>query len=121
MIFVLLIACAIIASAAACSSSHGSHAGPPQEIPCAVNLVLQNVCQQCHAAPPKNEAPFPLVTYDDTQRDVSGKPLWTYMKSALEAGRMPAPPVELAPADRDTLIAWLGDGAPPRPEGTTCP
>ena len=78
------------------------------------------MCQQCHAAPPRNSAPFPLVTYADTQVVASGKPLWSYMIVALQNGVMPLPPVQIAPADRDTLIRWLDAGAPPRSASDMC-
>jgi hypothetical protein len=76
--------------------------------------VLQRVCQQCHSAPPLNSAPFPLVTYDDTQVVNNGKPIWQYMLVVLQNGTMPLPPVKIDSTDRDTLIRWLNAGAPPR-------
>jgi hypothetical protein len=92
----------------------------PLDIPCDAKRVLETVCQQCHAAPPRNSAPFPLVTYADTQAVASGKPLWSYMIVALQNGVMPLPPVQIAPADRDTLIRWLDAGAPPRSASDMC-
>ncbi len=89
-------------------------------LPCEVNTILENVCQRCHSSPPKNEAPFPLVTYVDTQVVVNGRPIASYMLAALEIGRMPMPPVQLDPADRETLVRWLRDGAPPKPSGLRC-
>ena len=70
------------------------------------------MCQQCHTNPPRNSAPFPLVTYDDTQVIASGMPIWTYMRTAVENRVMPLPPVQIDPVDRDTLISWLESGAP---------
>ncbi len=83
-----------------------------REIPCNVRRVLQVVCQGCHTAPPRNQAPFALVTYADTQVLVGGRPIWAYMRTVLETGAMPLPPVKIDPADRDTLIRWLDAGAP---------
>ena len=83
-----------------------------REIPCDARRVLQVVCQGCHTAPPRNQAPFSLVTYADTQVLVGGKPVWTYMRVVVESGAMPLPPVKIDPADRDTLIRWLDAGAP---------
>jgi hypothetical protein len=60
------------------------------------------------------------VTYADTQVVASGKPLWSYMMVALQNGVMPLPPVQIAPADRDTLIRWLDAGAPPRSSSDMC-
>jgi hypothetical protein len=84
------------------------------ELPCEVNRVLTTVCQQCHEAPPINDAPFSLVTYADTQTNVNGAPIYKYMLTALQAGRMPAQPVQLEADDRAILISWLRAGAPPR-------
>jgi hypothetical protein len=39
-------------------------------------------------------------------------PIWTYMRTVLESGAMPLPPVKIDPADRETLIRWLDAGAP---------
>jgi hypothetical protein len=89
-------------------------------IPCDANRVLENVCQQCHTSPPRNSAPFPLVTYEDTQVIASGQPIWTYMRTALQDGVMPLPPVEIDSADRDTLIRWLDAGAPARTASDQC-
>lgn len=90
------------------------------QIPCDATRVLKSVCQQCHTAPPRNSAPFPLVTYDDTQVVASGKPIWRYMLTALQNGLMPLPPVQIALADRDALIRWLNAGAPPRVTTNDC-
>src|SRR5512140_3441577 len=94
-----------VLGASACSPHH-SPPPPDQELPCDVKHVLETVCQKCHASPPQNQAPFPLVTYADTHTDVSGRPLWNYMQSALESGRMPLPPVDLSAADRAVLLDW---------------
>ncbi|HEV3189657.1 MAG TPA: hypothetical protein VGY54_04125, partial [Polyangiaceae bacterium] len=83
-----------------------------REIPCDAKRVLKVVCQECHASPPRNQAPFALVTYADTQALIGGMPIWTYMRSVLENGAMPLPPVKIDPADRDILLRWLGEGAP---------
>jgi len=60
------------------------------------------------------------VTYADTQVVASGKPLWTYMRSALQNGVMPLPPVPIDPGDRDALIRWLDAGAPARTASDLC-
>jgi hypothetical protein len=83
-----------------------------REIPCDARRVLQVVCQGCHTDPPRNQAPFALVTYADTQVLVGGRPIWAYMRTVLENGAMPLPPVKIDPADRDALIRWLDAGAP---------
>lgn len=91
------------------------------ELPCAPRDVLVRVCQQCHTAPPQNGAPLSLVTYDDVTRTIDGRPVAEWMRRAIEADRMPLPPATLSAADRETLLAWLRDGAPPAPVGTSCP
>jgi hypothetical protein len=102
----------------ACAGRTDPPAPPPaltqdvREIPCDARRVLEVVCQGCHTAPPRNQAPFALVTYADTQVLVGGRPIWTYMRAVLENGAMPLPPVKIDPADRDTLIRWLDAGAP---------
>jgi hypothetical protein len=98
----------------------GAPPDPPAELPCDVDRVLVSVCQQCHASPPRNQAPFPLVTYTDTQMVVTGQPLWTYMLAALKAGRMPLPPALLSDDDRGVLVRWLEASAPARGPDDVC-
>ncbi|MDP9035334.1 MAG: hypothetical protein M3O50_11045 [Myxococcota bacterium] len=90
------------------------------EVPCDARRVLENVCQQCHSNPPRNSAPFPLMTYDDTHAVASGEPLWHYMRIVVKSGVMPLPPVQLGAEDRDTLLRWFEAGAPARAAGDTC-
>jgi hypothetical protein len=90
------------------------------DIPCAPDRVLRSVCQHCHSSPPQNGAPFSLVTYADTQREMDGHPLWFWMEAYVSAGIMPLPPVEISDADRALLLAWLRAGAPPRAAGEAC-
>lgn len=91
-----------------------------REIPCNPKRVLELVCQQCHTAPLRNMAPFPLLTYADTQAVVSGKPIWGYMQKVLVGRMMPLPPVQIEPADRAVLLGWLEAGAPPRLASDVC-
>jgi hypothetical protein len=91
-----------------------------QFVPCDANRVLQSVCQQCHTDPPRNSAPFPLVTYQDTQVVLSGNPLWVHMRNAVDNGIMPLPPVMIDPAARDALLRWLYAGAPARTASDVC-
>jgi hypothetical protein len=87
---------------------------------CAAHVVLQAKCQRCHAEPLENGAPFPLLTYADTQLvDGKGTPRHEKMKAALESDYMPplflqlTPAVEpLSPSERTTLLTWLS-GQPP--------
>ena len=78
-------------------------------------------------APPIHDAPFPLVTYEDTQEPFSeGKLRWQRMKEVVEIDFMPLrglnlePPVEhLTCEEKSTLMGWLEQCAPPE-GGTEC-
>ena len=118
-------ACVCLASLGCVSKTDGRSETSPEaashdDIPCDPKTVLQNVCQKCHSSPPQNSAPFPLVSYDDTQVVMSGKPVWMYMRTVLQTGVMPLPPVTIAPSDLATLLHWLDDGAPPRSATDVC-
>lgn len=85
--------------------------------------VLQRKCQRCHTTPPVNGAPIALLKYSDTQADYpagSGLKVYTRMSYAIRHRTMPRvdyvtdPPVEpLEPAEVDTLLVWLEEGAMP--------
>ncbi len=89
-------------------------------IPCAPNAVLVQVCQQCHSSPMRNGAPFPLVTYSNTQLVIDGEPLYVHMGRALDSDKMPLPPVEISSDDKTVLLEWLTSGAPARADGESC-
>lgn len=85
---------------------------------CEVSEVLQAKCQRCHDAPPANGAPFPLVTYDDTQVEEAGITRWERMQDMVDRRLMPPPGIELDPpaemptaAERELLLAWFDEGA----------
>jgi hypothetical protein len=90
------------------------------ELPCDVEKILANVCQYCHTSPPRNGAPFPLVTYSDTQQRVDGRPIYEYMGIAVGMGRMPLAPMSLTADERAVLVAWSTDGGQRRPDGASC-
>ena len=90
------------------------------DLPCDVDRILAKVCQHCHTSPPRNGAPFALVTYSDTQQKIDGRPIYEYMGIAVGAGRMPLPPMSLTPTERTILVAWTGDGGKPLTPGTSC-
>lgn len=91
---------------------------------CDVAPILEARCQRCHTDPPKNGAPFPLVSYDDTQVEER----YEHMGDAVDRDFMPPlwleldPPVEpLSCAEKATLLAWVDQGAPPPPsDDTSC-
>ena len=97
-------------------------------LPCEVDTVLESVCQNCHSAPPKNGAPFPLVTGTDTRRPYSAlptydhTPVWQVMGDAVAADVMPPPKsgVLLAPAQKAVLLDWVDAGAP-EGDAAVCP
>jgi len=67
-----------------------------------------------------NNAPFPLLTYEDTQAPFGAdKQRWQRMAEVVESGFMPLGKV-LPAADKQTLLDWLGQCAPPAPDGMGC-
>jgi len=98
---------------------------------CDALTVIQSKCQPCHSNPTKNDAPFSLVTFDDTQRCYNDKLVHERMTVMVETGQMPFvklndilhldPPVQdLTPEEKDLLLTWLGEGACPV-GGLDCP
>lgn len=89
---------------------------------CDVEPILEANCQRCHTDPPENGAPFPLLTYADTQ--VGESPRYEQMGVVVSQDFMPPtwlevdPPVEALPcSEKHTLLEWVNQGAPPPPEG----
>jgi uncharacterized membrane protein len=90
---------------------------------CDARAVILDKCTRCHAARPRNGAPFSLVTFADTQEPApaEGEPERTRaerMLHAVKSGTMPFtgflldPPVEkLTCEERATLLDWLENGA----------
>jgi uncharacterized membrane protein len=98
------------------TGSTGQPAAPPGW--CDVEPILEAKCQRCHSDPPINAAPFPLLSYDDTQGQ-SGSQRVEALHAAISTGFMPPtnfqlePPVEpLSCEEKRTLLAWLDEGAP---------
>jgi hypothetical protein len=97
----------------------GSDSGIPH-FPCEVEDVIVAKCQRCHGDPPENDAPFPLLTWDDTRRPYGALLVYEAMLPAIETDFMPLtqlelePPVEpLTPQEKTLLLDWLEDEAPP--------
>jgi hypothetical protein len=112
-------------SALACSAASGGRVDPgvadasaairedTDEIPCAPRVVLETICQRCHALRPRGGAPFPLVRRSDVvARVYQGSIVRELMIAELEAGRMPLRPVTIEPEPREALLGWLRAGAP---------
>ena len=96
--------------------------GPTSGIlPCDVEQVLVDKCQRCHQNPPQNNAPFPLVTYADTQVLYFSTVTFAAMRSAISTNFMPLTPPDLTLEERETIMKWLCACAPSEPPGTTCP
>jgi hypothetical protein len=95
---------------------------------CDAEPIIANKCQRCHDQPTRNGAPFPLLTYADTQvsTPTPGDPerkRYQDMWLAVEQGEMPYraltldPPVQgLTCEERTTLLTWLREDAPAPPE-----
>lgn len=67
-------------------------------LPCDVFTILVDNCQSCHNAPPANGAPFPLLTYDDTQAIYSKEiKRWERMALVVEPNGSPRMPFNLPP------------------------
>lgn len=111
----------------------GADSSPPITF-CEALTVMRAKCQRCHQDPPKNGAPVPFLTYDDTHARyyATDMKFSDVMPGAIERGFMPyvalndgdnpiMPPVEpLTPEEKATLLGWLKQGALPV-GGTDCP
>lgn len=103
---------------------HGDDA-PASGLPCELEAIVRAHCGDCHADPPRYGAPFSLVDHDDFQvpasSDVS-RAVWAVAIERMRDAARPMPPAShaLAPADQQTLLAWLEAGAPAAAEGEQC-
>lgn len=106
----------------ACSSDGGGDDAPDEPTGtvtwCQVSEVLVDKCQRCHVGQGMHGAPFPLVTYADTQVDMGGRPRWAFMETAVDGEVMPPANIELDPpaekptaAERELLLTWFDEGA----------
>jgi hypothetical protein len=66
-------------------------------------------------------APFPLLTYGNTQELYFGNVRFAVMRGAISTDFMPLTPPDLTPAERETILTWLCACAPSAPPGTVCP
>jgi hypothetical protein len=87
-----------------------------------VAAVLADKCQTCHQSPPKNHAPFPILTYAETQgvdplSPYTGLPIWQVMHTVIQPKGVPHMPFGNAPqltsSEMTTLDGWLLACAPP--------
>jgi hypothetical protein len=96
-----------------------------------VAAVLAQKCQTCHQSPPKNHAPFPLLTYAETQAadplsPYSGLPIWQVMHTVIQPDGVPHMPFGNAPqltsSEMTTLDGWLlGCALPQGDDGGRAP
>lgn len=102
------------------------------DIPCDVFKVIHGVCNRCHADPPLIGAPFPLLTYEDTQMpyDTHGKLRYQRMREVIQPDGVPRMPLQsstimvppLTDAEFATLDAWLACPTPTaQGQGCECP
>ncbi|MDC3955890.1 hypothetical protein [Polyangium jinanense] len=105
----------------------GGDAGPTCEdtpatgdFPCDVFTVLQTHCHGCHQSPPLNNAPYSLLTYEDTRlpHGMTTKPRFVRMAEVVESGFMPLM-ATLPEADKQILLDWLSTCGLPA-EGMGC-
>lgn len=109
------------AVSSACDPSQTPSIG---DLPDDVSAVLRDKCQSCHSAPPQHHAPFPLVSFEDTQKrfGITTKRRWQRMAEVIEPGGLPHMPYGTAPPLADTQLStlrlWFAGCATPVPEGT---
>jgi hypothetical protein len=102
------------------SSGGGGAGGSPCEttpatgdFPCDVFTVLQNNCHSCHQSPPTNNAPFSLLTYEDTRVPFGmTKFRWQRIGEVVDSGFMPLGQT-MPPADKQILLDWVSTCALP--------
>jgi hypothetical protein len=93
------------------------------DFPCDVFAVIHANCNPCHQSPPRHMAPFPLLTYADTQHlFLPGRLIFQQMYDQTRPTASPRMPLNgsLSAADDATLTNWLLQCAPPVPAGTGC-
>jgi hypothetical protein len=90
-------------------------------LPCAVDTVLVDHCQLCHASTPRYGAPMPLVTWADTQKPAVSDPtkkVYELMAERIRDANRPMPPTgDLSAQDQGTILSWVQSGAS---MGATC-
>jgi mono/diheme cytochrome c family protein len=95
-------------------------------LPCGVERVLRERCQECHGEKPAFGAPSPLVTYDDLNQKAVTEPsrdIYTVMQERLRSATKPMPPPSrprLTVEELAVIDAWLDEGLP-RSTDVACP
>lgn len=93
-------------------------AGPGAALPSDVDAVLAARCRKCHSDPPRNFAPFPLVTWQDTHAPApahDAQAVYEVIAERIHDPGFPMPPAgnPMTDADRKVLDDWIAQGAPP--------
>jgi hypothetical protein len=112
-----------------CSSDDSEPDGPTGSVTwCQASEVLAAKCQRCHVGEGLHGAPFPLVTFEDTQvqSETTGTKRWQQMAAMVSADFMPPedprldpPPAKLTSAEKELLMTWFDEGAQ-AVGGTSC-
>lgn len=68
-----------------------------------IQPIISSNCLGCHSSPPRNGAPFPLVTFDQVSARSGG------IFNAVDAGTMP-PSGRIPQALVDLIDQWIQDG-----------
>jgi uncharacterized membrane protein len=93
--------------------------GRTGDYPCAVEKILKDNCQRCHTNPLMGGAPFPLVSYEDSQ-DATSKVIFAFMYQAVESEYMPLEPPKLTDDEKSAILDWACACAPPRDPEEIC-
>jgi hypothetical protein len=94
---------------------------PNSGIPCKVDEVFASKCRRCHTVPTRHGAPFVFLTWEDTQQDRLGQPLYAVIGRAVRTDFMPQrieanPPVlPLSDEEKKIILDWVDAGAPREP------
>lgn len=109
-------------------------AAPPAtgDFPCDVFAVIHQKCNPCHTDPPKNGAPFPILTYEDTQKPYGSQGKKRYQRIAEVIAPASGPFMPLMPnkvgvtalsdAELTLLSGWLESPVPTEQgKGCECP
>ncbi|MEJ7729905.1 MAG: hypothetical protein WKG00_11855 [Polyangiaceae bacterium] len=97
----------------------GDEFGGTGDLPCEVWQVLHDKCHCCHQDPPKNFAPFPLLTYELTREPFGTKGLlrWQRMSQVIQDDGLPSMPLataaDLTASEKQVLDEWFAACAPP--------
>ena len=85
--------------------------GPELVVFTDVQPIFNNNCIQCHANPPQNGAPMPLITFDDVRDAVNNRDLLDRIsRNEGESGLMPLGGPRLPQNSIDLIDQWAEDG-----------